>query len=376
MSMSSYLDVLRERLGYALSLPERTIRSLAAVAGGTTSLLTETLFPESLRGTTLYRIFVGDAQRFIIEKVAEVEQVDRAESGAAADDPRFIHKKMVGGALEAAGLFAMHISPLWVFAVAGDAAAGTQVFLNRLVNQLKSNGVLPLDARIDGLEDLLVAAQEASRTSAAAIDTPPLSRAELSGLAHQMTASYRDMFAKAVDLVPRLDHLWARIEEIAAREKVAPERVVGVITVSVADWGKKGIGSVVALGQTGSALLGEKILDSYSQTLDRISAEGLGAYVTRHMRPFLTAAAGHFDPERKTWTESITGSLFGVGREGEAQTLEATERPVEPAQASTAPAGGQPAEQPDSACSAVPPETLETQAEPSSHSDAGGPGPV
>ena len=33
----------RKGLGYLLSLPERGIRSLAAVAGGTTLLLTETL---------------------------------------------------------------------------------------------------------------------------------------------------------------------------------------------------------------------------------------------------------------------------------------------------------------------------------------------
>ena len=48
---NSLFEASRQRLMYILSLPERTIRSLAALAGGTTTLLAETLFPVSFRGT-------------------------------------------------------------------------------------------------------------------------------------------------------------------------------------------------------------------------------------------------------------------------------------------------------------------------------------
>jgi hypothetical protein len=41
-------EFVRHRLMYILSLPERTIRSLAAILGGTSTLLAETLFPKSL----------------------------------------------------------------------------------------------------------------------------------------------------------------------------------------------------------------------------------------------------------------------------------------------------------------------------------------
>ena len=121
--MSSLFEIMRERLGFMLSLPERTIRSLAALGTGTTSLLSETLFPEVLRETTLYRIFVGDAQNFIIDRVAQVKTEAEAEGGG--ED--YLQRKMVGGALETAGLLAMHFSPLWVFAIAGDAAGGGEV---------------------------------------------------------------------------------------------------------------------------------------------------------------------------------------------------------------------------------------------------------
>ena len=40
---------------YLVSLPERAIRSAAALVGGTSLLLTETLLPDVVRSTTTYR---------------------------------------------------------------------------------------------------------------------------------------------------------------------------------------------------------------------------------------------------------------------------------------------------------------------------------
>ena len=309
--MASWLDAIRQQVGYVLSLPERTIRSLAALAGGTTSLLTDTLFPDVLRGTTLYRIFVGDTQKFVIEKVAQIQREGQADDGADTSDPMYVQKKMIGGALETAGLFAMHFSPLWVFAIAGDAAAGTGVFLNRLTEQLKHNGVIAEDTKVEGLEDLMSAMQDASQTSATAIDTPPLSREEMSKLASDMTESYKQMFAKATDLVPRFETIWDRMGRLASRENISLSRLGGILTVDVAEWGKKGIGSALAVGQTGTSLFGEKILDSYVRTLDDVAKQGATSYVSDRMKPFLQAASDHFSPDRKTWTQAVTDKVLG-----------------------------------------------------------------
>lgn len=306
--MSSFFDTATQSLGYLLSLPERTLRSLAAVAGGTTSLLTETLFPDVLRGTTMYRIFLGDTQRFVIEKVAQVQREAGQEAAAEAAAPTdYVQRKMVGSALEAAGLLAMHFSPLWVFAVAGDAAAGSSEFLHRLVVQLKRNNVLPADAEINGLQDLLATIQETSRTTASAVDTPPLSREEIARLANDMTASYGKMFSNVTNLLPRFETLWDKMESLASRENVSLERLGGILTVDVAEWGKKGFGTVMAVGQTGAELFGEKILASYDRTLDAVTKEGVTGYLTRHMKPFVQAATDHFSPSKKTWTESFFG---------------------------------------------------------------------
>jgi hypothetical protein len=300
--MTSFFEDARVNLRYVLSLPERSLRSLAAVAGGTSLLLTETLFPAALRGTTLYRVFIGDAQRFVVDQVAQVQREGRADGAPVSDD--YVRRKMVGSALETAGLLAMHFSPLWVFAIAGDAAAGSSVFLRRLVEQLKQNGVIAADAHPTDLVALLDAIQTASRHSAVAIDTPPLSRAELAALADELTAAYGAMFASGRRLLPEFETIWSRMERLARRENVSVAQLGGIMTVAVARWGKRGIGAVLAVGATGSGLFGDKILTSYAETLDQVARRGVGDYLSYNLRPFLKAAADHFDPDRLTWTEA------------------------------------------------------------------------
>ncbi|NLX23411.1 MAG: hypothetical protein GXY55_17305 [Phycisphaerae bacterium] len=333
--MSGFVDALRQQLGYMVSLPERTVRSLAAMAGGTTSLLTETLFPEVLRGTTLYRIFLGDTQRFMIEKVAKIRQAD-ANANQPPADPQYVQKKIVGSALETAGLFAMHFSPLWVFAIAGDAAAGSNAFLKRLGEQLKANGVIEPDVQVTGLPDLLAAIQEASQSSVTAIDTPPLSREEIGNLANQLTATYGQMFARATNLLPRLETIWTQMEQVANRENISLETLGGILTIDVAGWARKSVGAAFALGQTGTDLVGEQILDSYGRTLATISSEGVAAYLNDRMKPFLTAAKDHFDPARKTWTESLVDRLLARDRHADATGKAEAPETASPASPSSA----------------------------------------
>jgi len=294
---------VRQYFAYTLSLPERSVRSLAALLGGATSLLTETLLPETLRGTSTYRVTVGLFQAFLIERVARVQRELGEEELALGD--RYVQRKMLGNALEAAGLLTVHFSPLWVFAVAADAAGGSKVFLNRLVERLKAEGVIAQEAEPTELLEVLEALQAASMESATALDTPPLSREELARLAGEMRASYAEVFRDTGDLLPRLDELWEGMKGLAARENVSLEQLSGILTVDAAALFKKGVGTASAFGQTGAALFDKAILESYRGTLERISREGVNTYVRRHLRPFLVAARAHFDPERWTWLEGL-----------------------------------------------------------------------
>ena len=297
-----YIDKVRQHLHYSLSLPERTVRSLAAIGGGTTALLTDTLFPESMRRTHIYTLTLGSIQQFVIENVAGMES-ELAEEGTELSD-EMVQRRMAGAALSAAGLCSIGFSPLWVLAIAGDAAGGTKVFHNRLVENLKENGLVAEEAECTELVDVLEAVQTTSRKSATVAATPPLSREELSVVADDLKASYGEAFEGKDDLVPELDGIWDDMTQSASRENISVERLSGIMTVdAMSSWGKKNVDTAAVVGQTGAQLFDEKILDSYRETLAAVSEQGADNYVRDHFQPFLKSAKSHFDTSQMTWTE-------------------------------------------------------------------------
>ena len=163
---------------------------------------------------------------------------------------------------------------------------------------------MPKEAEVTELVDVLEAFQEASSKSATTIDTPPLSREELSKLAEEMKVSYGKVFKKTTDLIPKLDVIWKNMEQLAHRENISIERLGGIMTVDAVSWSKKGAGLALAAGRTGAELFDEKILESYRKTLGAASEQGIDKYMSDHMGPFMSSAKAHFDPAHKTWTES------------------------------------------------------------------------
>jgi hypothetical protein len=304
--MKSLFTSALEYLSYGLSLPERSLRSLAALVGGTTSLLTYSLLPDSLRGTTTYRVTVGLFQTFLLEKMAGMQK--EAEGVEVHLKDKFVQRKLLGNALEAAGLLTMRFSPLWVLAIAGDAAGGSKVFLNRLVGHLKQNDVIDENAQPKELVDVLEAVQNATDKSATALDQPPLSREELAQLADEMKESYSKVLTTSVDLIPDLTKIWDDIEQTSQREKVSLEKLMGMMVFEAASFVEKSVGTVAAVGKTGVELFDETIIQSYKKTLERVSAEGVEGYIANHFQPFLENAKGHFDIGKKTWLErKLTG---------------------------------------------------------------------
>jgi hypothetical protein len=303
--MSRFSEAVRQRLTQVLSLSERAVRALSAVAVGASTLLTETLLPEALRGTTTYQVTIGLMQQYILEKVAGMETEIAAGQGGVSNN--FAQRKMVGTALEAAGLLTVRFSPLWVFAIAGDVAGGSKVYLNRLVEHLKEKKIIAQETEVKELAGLLEAIQHAARQTATAVDTPPLSRKELSAMADEMRAGYGQAFERTADLIPQLDDIWESMQQLARRENISLERLGGLMMVDAVSGVKKGAGIVLAAGQTGARLFDEAILDSYRKTLAAASEQGVDGYMRDHMRPFLRAARSHFDSERTTWIERKLG---------------------------------------------------------------------
>jgi len=295
----------RKQLGFLLSIPERTIRSLAAVGGGTAVLLTETLIPPTLQQSTLYRVTIGDFQQFLIEQVAQMDNSVLATVKTRDLENNFMPRRVAGSVVDAAGLLWVRFSPLWVFAIASDAATGSKVFLHRLTAQLKENGVLAEETQVDSLSELLDALHAASDASAQTVNMPPLSGEDIKQTAEDLRQSYGRLFTNTTNLLPRLESLWSQMETVSTEEGTSTAKVSGVMTLDLVEWGKKGLDTITAVSQTGGDLLGEYILTSYAQTLDNLAAEGLPRYFSRKMTPFAETAVAHFDADRQTWTEKM-----------------------------------------------------------------------
>ncbi len=287
---------------YLVSFPERAIRSAAALVGGTSLLLTETLLPDSVRSTTTYRVTIGDLQKTLITRVAQVQMAGDNPENAITDE--YLQKKLVGSSLEAIGLLTVRFSPVWALAIIGDAAGGGQVFLSRLVQNLKANGIIDPQSEPESLAGLLAAIQNAAHTSARAIDTPPLTGEELTAVTDELAASYSNMGNKSQHLLSRINLIGSRMEEVAEDQGLSYEQVSGIMTVDAVTLSKSGMGAGLTLSQTSGELFSEQILSSYGRTLDRISQQGAGAYLSESMTPFLEAALNHLDPGKSTWTEN------------------------------------------------------------------------
>lgn len=292
--------------GYLLSLPERALRSTAALLGGTTLLLTETLLPDVVRNTTTFQITIGDLQKFLITRLGQVPlDVDQPDMNLSET---YLRKKIVGGSIEAIGLLKVRFSPVWVFAIVSDTAGGSRVFFNRLVQNLKENGIVDPDENPQDIAGLFEALQTASLASARAIDTPPLSRDELAAVASNLGDSYSQLFNSGQPIFGRFEAILNRMDELVRSEEISFERLSGIMALQASKLARSSWGTSIALGTTGAELLGEQILDSYARTLDNISRQGVNGYLSDHITPYIQTAMAHWDPDRPTWTEDFFGS--------------------------------------------------------------------
>lgn len=309
--MAISFDDMFRAFGYTLSLPERLIRSAAAAVGGASKMLTDTLIPEPLRKTTAFTCMIGNTQRFFIEKVAEVQGAYPASAQAALPD-NFIPRAIAGNVINAAGLFAVHLSPLWVFAFISDIAHGSKTYLSKLVHELKAEGVISQDTEVTEIDDLLSALGRAGKDTSQVFDLPPVDVDSLVKLRDDLTRGYSGVFREATDLLPRMDIMWSKMESIAGREGVAVESIVGLMTLDLEKTAGKAVGAAFAVGNATADILGETIFQSYGETIHRIQQNGAVACIDEATRPFVDAISSHLSTSKQTWTEWALGKMVST----------------------------------------------------------------
>ncbi len=294
---------------YFLSLPERFIRSAAAITGGTSLLLTSSLLPDLVRESTTYQVTIGDMQRFLITRLAQVGSPGSTGIKPISDD--YIYHKMAGNVLELASFMAVRFSPVWAFAIVSDVAGGSASYFERLVLRLKEMEIIDQDSNSNNIQDLFESIQQASSTSARAIDRPPLSQAELGKIVDELRSDYSRLGKSGLNLMPQVEKIQVQIERVSEQEGISPGELSDVMALQASSLAKTGLNTAVAVGKTTGELIDEQIFDSYAQTLDEITKVGLPKYTVDNLEPFIKSAVDHLDPGRITWTERKLAEFMG-----------------------------------------------------------------
>jgi len=274
--------VLR-RLAFVASLPERLLRGLAASVGGAVHETATLSLPRFVRRSRLYEATAKNMLRITVELVGGVERASTVESSAPPVG-RLATRKTAGNAVELGSIAAVGFSPLWLLAGASDVLRGSRVYLDALVTELKSAGVLAQDAQVAAVDDLLAALEGTSGSAARLIDVPPLALAEL-------RRSLAELRSDATGLPsPRdLVRTFAGLQREAVRERRP------LLEVSSG----MGLAFVLAARNLGR----DQVAVPYREDWAPLRDEGFAAYARRVAEPYRRALAVHADPARDTLTE-------------------------------------------------------------------------
>src|SRR5262249_15976671 len=140
---------------FLLSIPERALRSVTALAAGLLREIGEVTIPKTVRRGQLYQNLVDATLRFLIEEVGGVEGIYPTEEKVAED---FVLRRAAGNGIELIGILAFRASPVWVLAALADASGSGRYLIQEISSALKQEGLLDsetdfttVDQMLDGL---------------------------------------------------------------------------------------------------------------------------------------------------------------------------------------------------------------------------------
>ncbi len=298
---------------YGLTLPERTVRSAAALISGAAGESVALIVPRSFQDSKSYRVFVQQMLDMVSHDVGgvkkETPETDEANQAAAAEN--YVAKKTVGTFIDLAGMSMMHVSPLTVLAIVSDVAHGSTYYLNELATELKSQGVINEDSTIGSTADLLASIGDASASTADQFDTPPI---DLKGLADTIRQTQEQLSGiDPTKLIPQseIKSLWADMSELATKEHVSLFQLSSAVTMySLKQVSTATQGTLATIRVTGN-VLDEHFFDHYRTAIGTIADEGIYSVLSKTSQPYLDAVWFNFSSDRSTITEDlISGKLF------------------------------------------------------------------
>jgi hypothetical protein len=291
---------------FLLSLPERGVRSVTALAGGLVRELGEVSIPRTIRRSQLYGNLVEGTLRFLLEQVGQVKGVYAAEEKLSKD---FVVRRAAGNGIELAGILAFRASPVWVLAALADASGAGRYLLREITASLKNEGLLDRAAEFTTVDDMLDGLEASAGRMAASLNTPPLAIGELR---EEWAALRRDLSKippRQLPTMRALRRLWSEMKEEAQKQNRSVFQVSSLMAMSAinnvpekARW--LSASARVAARQAG-ATVAAVLLEDYRTTLKQIRETGYVRYAARQFRPYLSAAVSQFSPRRTSLTERL-----------------------------------------------------------------------
>ncbi len=246
------------------------------------------------------------ALRFLIEQVGQVEGIYPAEGRLAE---KFLLQRTASHGIELLGILTFQASPIWVLAALADVSGGGRKVIRELSEALEEEGLLEPRARFETLDQLLDGLEKTSGHLADTLNLPPLDVAGLRREWSRLKGELQALPPKKLPALERIETIWDDLRRTAAEQHRSVFTVSSLIAVSAVAhvpasllWLSRAAQSVAR--RTGK-VLGEAVLDHYSEALAEIRRTGFVAYWRREFRPYLRAAAEQFAPEHGSTTERL-----------------------------------------------------------------------
>ena len=312
METAPDVQAVHKYLLYGLSLPERTLRSTAAMVGGVLNESAALLVPQAFRDSKSYRTFVQQMLDMLSNNVGGVEKKTDPSSEDESQIEGYVARKTVGSFVDMAGMATLHLSPMVLLALVSDVAYGSKAYLDELSIELKKEGIIKQDSTIHGAADLLEAISDATSEATSAFDTPPIS---IEGL-RETIESTTDNIARIdpTSILPKseLDQLWGDMRSMAEQQDVSIMKLSSALTMySLNQVETVTQGALTTIMVTGD-VFDRHVLDHYRDGLIEISQRGLYPMLLDASQPYLEAVWENFSTDRETITEDLfTGKLVG-----------------------------------------------------------------
>jgi hypothetical protein len=291
---------------YLLSLPERVLRSTAALAAGLLREIGNVTLPRSVRRTRLYQTMVETTLRFLIEQVGEVEGAYPPEGKLAEN---FLLQRTVGDGIDFAGMLAFHASPVWVLAALADISGAGRQLMEEITASLKDEGLLDRKRSFDNVDQILDGLERTAGQLATTLRFPPLDVAGLRKEWLALKAAARSIPPRSLPSPEMVRGQWNDLKGEAGVQHRSVFELSSLIAISTVRTMPENLLWLSRCARTATLRTGRlfagALLDHYRATLVEIRETGYLAYWRREFRPYLRAAAQQFSESHQSLTERL-----------------------------------------------------------------------